>query len=320
MKNKIVIFLLLSAMHLSAQGGMNYSLIGSANQHTQYAGGIGAEKKFLMPLGNHDVFSQTFRKKGLLQYNSTGDYVEFNDGLSWKRVADSAYVKANYKPIGYVPPWTDITGKPEFFSGAYDDLSGKPNLSLYYLSSNPNNYISNLGSFTTTNLAEGANLYWTIGRFNTAFAGKSTTDLPEGTKLFYTTPRFNTDFAAKTTDALTEGAANKYDKTVSQTGSNGIVIGGAYPNFTISKKRQETYSGTTIAAGTYTVAFGTAYSVAPNIQANIINGTDSQNIRTTSITTTGFTVLVRNRVDVVGLLPTWGNVSGATVDILVTEK
>lgn len=46
----------------------------------------------------------------------------------------------------------------------------------------------------------------------------------------------------------------------------------------------------------------------------------SQNIRTTSITTTGFTVAVRNRVDVIGLLPTWNNVNGASVDILITEK
>lgn len=110
------------------------------------------------------------------------------------------------------------------------------------------------------------------------------------------------------------------DQTVSLTGANGIITSGTYPNFTISRKRQETYSGTTIAAGTYTVTFGTAYSVAPNIQANIINGTDTQNIRTTAISTTGFTVLVRNRVDVIGLLPSWNNVSGASVDVLITEK
>lgn len=85
-------------------------------------------------------------------------------------------------------------------------------------------------------------------------------------------------------------------------------------------KRSTPYSGTTNASGVYTVIFPTAYTVAPNIQANIINGTDSQNIRTTSITTTGFTVLVRNRVDVVGLLPSWTNVSSATVDVLITEK
>lgn len=110
------------------------------------------------------------------------------------------------------------------------------------------------------------------------------------------------------------------DQTVSLTGSNGISTGGTYPNLTITKKKQETFSVTTTAAGTYTVTFGAAYSVAPNIQANIINGTDTQNIRITSINTTGFAVLVRNRTDVVGLLPSYSNVNGATVDVVITEK
>lgn len=85
-------------------------------------------------------------------------------------------------------------------------------------------------------------------------------------------------------------------------------------------KRQETYSGTTTGSGTYTVTFGTAFSVAPNVQANLINGSDTQSSRTTSISTTGFTVLIRNRTDVLGLLPSYANVTGATVDVLVTEK
>lgn len=88
----------------------------------------------------------------------------------------------------------------------------------------------------------------------------------------------------------------------------------------VSGKRQEVYSGVTNASGVYTVSFGTTYSVSPNIQASIINATDTQNIRITSVTTTGFTVLVRNRVDVVGLLPTWANVNAANVDVLITEK
>lgn len=89
-------------------------------------------------------------------------------------------------------------------------------------------------------------------------------------------------------------------------------------------KRQETYSGTTSTVssvvGTYTVTFSTAFSATPNIQANIIGATDSQNIRITAISTTGFTVVVRNRTDVVGLLPSWAGVNGANVDVVITEK
>lgn len=85
-------------------------------------------------------------------------------------------------------------------------------------------------------------------------------------------------------------------------------------------KRQETYSGTTNGSGVYTVTFGTAYSVAPNIQANIINPTDTQSLRITAVSTTGFTVLARNRTDTLGLLPSYANLASATVDVLVTEK
>lgn len=103
------------------------------------------------------------------------------------------------------------------------------------------------------------------------------------------------------------------------TGLDASVSGFGYVKST-AIKRQETYSGTTNASGVYSVTFPAAFPVAPNIQANIIGATDTQNIRITSITTTGFSVLVRNRVDVIGLLPTYANVNGATVDVLITAK
>ena len=46
-----------------------------------------------------------------------------------------------------------------------------------------------LAPFSTTNLAEGTNLYYTQGRFDTAFAAKSTTDLAEGANLYFTDER-----------------------------------------------------------------------------------------------------------------------------------
>lgn len=42
---------------------------------------------------------------------------------------------------------------------------------------------------TTSDIAEGTNLYYTSARFNTAFAAKSTTDLAEGSNLYFTTAR-----------------------------------------------------------------------------------------------------------------------------------
>ena len=70
-----------------------------------------------------------------------------------------------------------------------------------------------LSNNTTSDLAEGTNLYYTTARFDTAFTGKSTTDLSEGTNLYYTTARFDTAFSGKDTDDLLEGSNNLYFTT-----------------------------------------------------------------------------------------------------------
>ena len=65
---------------------------------------------------------------------------------------------------------------------------------------------------TTSMVSEGINLYWTLVRFNTAFATKTTTDLLEGNNLYYSIARFNADLATKTTSDLLEGT-NLYYST-----------------------------------------------------------------------------------------------------------
>ena len=50
-----------------------------------------------------------------------------------------------------------------------------------------------LSNYTTTNLAEGTNLYYTQARFDSAFGDKTTTNLTEGTNLYYTTARADSD-------------------------------------------------------------------------------------------------------------------------------
>lgn len=90
-------------------------------------------------------------------------------------------------------------------------------------------------------------------------------------------------------------------------------------------KRQETYSGNTNSSGNYTVIFSNSFSVAPNIQANIIGGTDTQVLKVVSVSTTGFTINVIDRTPVsilgVNVLPgSVSNVNGAFIDVIVTEK
>jgi hypothetical protein len=104
------------------------------------------------------------------------------------------------------------------------------------------------------------------------------------------------------------------------------LFSGSYTDLTNKPKIPVPYSGTSNASGVYTVTFAQAYSVAPNIQANIVNqSATNQFIRITSISTTGFTVNVfqRNSINLLGtdvLLFSTANVSGASVDVLITEK
>lgn len=50
-------------------------------------------------------------------------------------------------------------------------------------------YISDLTGFTTDDVTEGSNLYYTQGRFDTAFSAKDTGDLTEGSNLYHTDAR-----------------------------------------------------------------------------------------------------------------------------------
>lgn len=184
---------------------------------------------------------------------------------------------------------------------------------------------SKLATKTTANLSEGSNLYYLDSRARSAVSltttGQTGVSTYNSSTGVVNIPDYTVTAGTGISVASNVVTNTSPDQTVVLTGSNGITTSGTYPSFTVANtKREETYSGTTNGSGVYTVTFGTPYSVAPNIQANIINGTDTQNIRTTAISTTGFTVLVRNRVDVVGLLPSWTNVSGANVDVMITEK
>ena len=61
------------------------------------------------------------------------------------------------------------------------------------------------GDNTTSDLAEGSNLYYTDARFDSALSGKTTDDVTEGSNLYYTPARFNTAFTGKSTTDLSEG-------------------------------------------------------------------------------------------------------------------
>lgn len=83
-------------------------------------------------------------------------------------------------------------------------------------------------------------------------------------------------------------------------------------------KRQERYTGTTNASGVYAVTYSSAFT-NPIICVTPVGGTNKESQVVTS-TTSGFSIKVELRSDVVGLLPTYSNVNGRKVDVIVTEQ
>jgi len=122
---------------------------------------------------------------------------------------------------------------------AYDNTTGVfnlaaiPNASLTNSSITINGQSVSLGStvtLTTTNIAEGTNLYYTQARFDTAFSNKTTTNLAEGTNLYYTQARFNSALAAKTTTDLAEGTNLYYTDARARLALSSSATGLSYAN------------------------------------------------------------------------------------------
>ena len=103
---------------------------------------------------------------------------------------------------------TTVAGVTDF---VYDSSNGNLTISTADGATFTDNI--NLNPFSTSDLAEGTNLYYTTARsdsdFDVRLATKTTTDVTEGDNLYYTTARADSDFDArltnKTTTDVTEG-------------------------------------------------------------------------------------------------------------------
>ena len=96
------------------------------------------------------------------------------------------------------------------------------------------NTVNHLSNFSTTNLTEGTNLYYTDARFDSGFSSKTTDNLTEGSNLYYTTARADSAFdirlATKTTANLTEGSnlyytRARFDSALGDTTSTSTIRG-----------------------------------------------------------------------------------------------
>lgn len=106
-----------------------------------------------------------------------------------------------------------------------------------------------------------------------------------------------------------------------------VATTGAYADLTgkPSIKKMATYLGSTDVNGNYTVTYGTAFSVTPDVQPQLQAPTVNQQVRITASSTTGFTVNASQRavLSVLGLDVLAGTataLASASVSVLVTER
>lgn len=124
------------------------------------------------------------------------------------------------------------------------------------------------------------------------------------------------------TTAANSFTINTSVPTYSLVAGTGISLNQSGTTYTIGlTKRHETYSASTATTGIVTVTYGTAYSVTPNVQLQMgVGATNKYTCTPISSSTTGCSYRVEVRSDVLGILPAYANVSGQSVDFLITEK
>lgn len=164
---------------------------------------------------------------------TTSQYIRGDGSIAVFPTIPLAQVNSDWNAVSGV---SQILNKPTLFSGSYNDLTSKPDLSIYYLNSNPSGFVSNLSTFTTTNLSEGTNLYFTNTRARSAIS--------QGTGITYNS----------STGVISNSAP---DQTVTISQGAGIQVTGTYPNFTITNT-----SSTPTINNSVTRALNSSYTIS----------------------------------------------------------
>lgn len=205
-----------------------------------------------------------------------------------------------YKAISYVPGWSEITGKPSFFSGDYNDLTNKPTIPT-----NTNQLTNGAGFITKT---DGDGYYKPIG-YNPAWTdvtGKPT-------------------FATVSTSGSYNDLSNKPTIPATQVNSDWNANSGLAQILNKpSIKRIETYTGTTNASGIYTVTYANAFSSKPKVLVSYEGANNKNNVFVSASSTTGFTITATqyNAISALGFEVLAGAptaLTSATVNVIVIE-
>ena len=138
-------------------------------------------------------------------------------------------------------------------------------------------------NFSTTDLSEGTNLYYTTARFDSDFGDNTTSDLTEGTNLYYTTARADSD--AKNAISVTD---NGGDGSLTYTASTGVI---SYTGPSASEVRAHfsVADGVVLSSGEISLGNITPDTVTAN---SITNTTGVTNTTPTQSQATSDTIIV----------------------------
>ena len=138
-----------------------------------------------------------------------------------------------------------------------------------------------LDPYTTSNLVEGSNLYYTDDRFDIRLATKTTDDVSEGSNLYYTTARADSD--AKNAISVTDAGG---DGSLTYTPSTGVIT---YTGPNAAEVRAHLVAGTgvTYDSASGVISIGQPVGLTDNVTFNdvVVSGNLTVSGSTTTINT-----------------------------------
>ena len=260
---------------------------------------------------NGFVFGEGFGQSDARSALSASDGITYNSATGAFTLTNTGVTAGTYGSASLVPVLT-INENGQIDSAGTVSVAGVSSTS----------WDSSTGNLII-NTADGGSFYTKI-----TLDPYSTTNLSEGTNLYYTTARFDSDFGDNTTDQLTEGSTNLYHTTararnaisVTDAGGDGSLAYNAstgvltYTGPSATEVRAHFSAGTGVTLSSGQISIGQAVGTTDNVTFNnvSVNGTlTSDDITSASVTATG-NMIVQGNLTVNGTTTT---VNSTTVTI-----
>jgi hypothetical protein len=176
-------------------------------------------------------------------------------------------------------------------------------------------YITDLSSFTTTDLTEGTNLYYTDSRARASLSASGDLSYNSGTGAFsvttYKSADFDTDFTAKDTGELTEGANLYYTDTRAQAAISVTDAGGdgslsyssgviTYTGPSATEVRAHFSGGTGVSITSGSIAIGQAVGTTDNVTFGDVSVSGDLTVNGTTTTVNSTTVTIDDPIFTLG--------------------